>query len=218
MPFDGPLLAIGAVQALAALPAAIKNLQRFIESGRLSEEAAGRVGDVLVHLRALAGVHTSLGESKRIHDRLHHLDTELEEIRAAYSHAISEGRFVRERYQLPQVRLAWEGLRRDSLSALISDAASVVHLETRPVVLGASGWPEDGPPWLMLLLERATSITSGFREFDSGDVPITPLVDQLDSFSSQVKQLMEHADRRIIQEYDELRERLKDLSGALSNV
>lgn len=215
MPFDGPLLAAGAIQAIAALPGAIRDFKDLLREKSIDRSIDQPFNAVLDHVRQLAAVQESLGESKRIHDALHRLDIELEEVRAAFSNAVAEGRFIRDRYPLPRVRLAWQSIVREPLNMLKVEATALEHLEARPLQLDSGGHPVDGPEWVILLLDRAEKISQMFRGYDEASLEIKCLVDALDVFSTQVKTMMEMADRRILREFDEIHDRFFELSAAL---
>ncbi len=218
MAFDGPLLAAQSLQAVATLPGAFRDLKALISRGGSTQESTEAMQKVINGVRNLSDVQQSLGESKQIHDKLQHLDTELEFIRSAHSHAISEGRFIRDRYQLPGVRSSWQNIQRSPLNSLKAAATKLKYLELRPLTLDADDNPIDGPDWLLSLLQTANEINNHMKAYDEDGGRIDDLIESLEVFSSRIKIHMELADLRILQEYDELRERLHELSIALREI
>ncbi|MBI4755535.1 MAG: hypothetical protein HY778_08990 [Betaproteobacteria bacterium] len=218
MAFDGPMLAASVVQAIAAIPGAIRELHSLLSTEKTPDkkQALDCLDDLKTEIRNLASVQHSLREAKEIHDALHYLDSELEGIRIAYDKSIASSRFVPHQYELPEVRRSWQTIKKSALPILFSRATGLKFIELSPLVLDANGGPLSGPDWAIRLIEMRGSIDQYFSSLDSNGLhDIKPLVDEFDRFASRVKELLEMADIRILKEADFLSRKLVDLTVAL---
>jgi hypothetical protein len=217
MAFDGPLLAASVVQALAALPSAIRETAALLKRPKAEpEQALARLEEVRSQLLQFSVIEAAMGETKQVHDALHLMDAELEGIRSAYSAAIADGPFNRERYDVPTIRRDWMTVRRGSLSRLLAVAASLRFIEAAPLARDTDGHPISGPAWASKFLTLQDMIDDLFRRYDRNDLHnIAPLADAFDELTSHVKSLMERADRRIIEENEALSNAIRTMAVGL---
>ena len=185
MPFEGALLAAGVARALFAIPGAIKDTQSLLSKSEPAQEKLNGLSDLISQF---CQVGDSLTETKEIHDLLHAMDVELEEVGTLFSKAVAHGGFSRDAYNVPLVRRVWQNTKSRPLVSLLAKAEVLRYIEPEPLIVDSHNNVVSGPDWATRLIELRNNIDDMFDQYDKHQLDnVLPLANEMNALLEHVK-------------------------------
>jgi hypothetical protein len=220
MSLEVPMLAAAVVEAIAAIPGAIRELRELSrQPGRESAALSTLVDSIRDHLIAFEAMSLWLKEAKVFHERLQNLDAGLAEIRTETVRATSQGHFNFQAFDMGKVRGHWKAARAQSLDLVLSFARTISKIEATPLVCDTVGRAISGPDWARRLVDLREKIDGVFQGYSgSNPAAIKEAADSLSELSDFVQMQLHLADEKIRTEATELGDQLTRLAGALRGV
>lgn len=219
MAYDGALLAVGVVKALASIPTAIKEIKTLLTEHKIDKDVViDKVDKLKKSIIDFCHSEGWLEEAKVLHESLQCLDTELEKARSEYIRSISHGRFDEQAYRMSVIQEVWYGVKMNSLNKLLSKAQSLKHIEPHPLVLDRNGIPTSGPDWASRIVDLRMKLDKALEQYNKQNLDIKMLADAMNELVNYVKYQMHIADERIRQEMAIFGKELYILMSKLENI